>query len=109
MEEATKQEQLEKAVEFWNQRIETVIQPDIDSSHNRVDATFKWGQLVWQEVRMFISLGKVEEGELDWLNERRGFNEAQRTMLHDILVHVGLLPQPINGAVKGLGPWGAFG
>jgi hypothetical protein len=101
VEEAKKKEQIEKAVEFWNQRIDTVIQPDIDASHDQVAATFKWGQLVWQEVVMFISLGKVKEGELDWLNKRRGFNEEQRIMLYDILVHVGLLPQPTNGVVKG--------
>ena len=84
-------ETIESAVKWWNERIDTIIQPDIYKQENKIEAIFKWNQLVWQEINMFIQLGKIEPGELNWLCKRRGFNKVQKKFLRDALWHVGLL------------------
>jgi hypothetical protein len=52
---------------------------------------FMWGQVVMQEIHMYISLGEqVQPQEFNWLCLRRGFSPEMRGYLTDMLVHVGL-------------------
>jgi len=86
-----REEMGKKAVAWWNERVESVILPDIQNQEDQRMAAFKWGQLVWQEIMMFIDLGEVREGEIDWLTQRRGFSPLQRQFLEDALKHLGLM------------------
>lgn len=80
-------EQLGRAVIFWNERLGYIVE-QIEASDDKNAATFKWGQLVWQEVVMYIGLGTVED--FQWLCKRRGFDAPQRKILREVLEHVGL-------------------
>ena len=64
------------------------------------DGPFKWGQLVWQEIQMYIDLAKqVDPSEFDNLCKRRGFDDMMREYLTGMLRHVGigrLLPTIIS-------------
>lgn len=81
---------LRQAVLFWNSRI-SEIRMSITHSADRVDARFKWTQLVWQEILMYINLDRpVEEDDLRWLCRRRGFTKNQRAFLRQALCHLGL-------------------
>jgi len=91
MKKITKQQM---AVDWWNERIEIIINPNINEQLDRDKAIFKWSQLVWQEIIMYIDLGKVND--FDWLCDRRGFNEVQRRFLYDILTHIGMKPTSIS-------------
>lgn len=52
---------------------------------------FYWNQLVWQEIKMYIRLGKpVDLKEFIWLCDRRGFTLNERNYLKAVLQHVGL-------------------
>lgn len=83
-------ERLRDVVEWWNARVDFMIQiiqaaEDPDMEH------FKWSQLVWQEIEMFIRLGKeIKVGDMNWICHRRGFSAAQKQMLEDAMAHVGL-------------------
>lgn len=47
--------------------------------------------LVNQEIRMYSSIGKpVDQGDFDWLCNRRGFSLEERTQVYDGLKKVGL-------------------
>lgn len=81
---------MRKASSFWNSRLDE-IHRSIVHSKDRTKAHFKWEQLVWQEIRMFILVGsKVEDDDLRWLCRRRGFTRHQRDFLKQALRHVGL-------------------
>lgn len=81
---------LGKAVRFWDSRLDEILR-SIAHSGDRFEARFKWAQLVWQEIWMFINLDKpVADGELRWINRRRGFTRHQRRFLDQALRHVGL-------------------
>ena len=83
-------ERLRDVVEWWNARVDFMVQiiqaaDDPDMEH------FKWSQLVWQEIEMFIRLGKkIKVGDMKWICRRRGFSAAQTQMLKDAMAHVGL-------------------
>lgn len=67
-----------KYVEWWNQNIVSSLNTDEMDS----DELFKWSQLVRQEIRMWIRLDKlVGLDEINWMSERRGFNDAQKNTL----------------------------
>jgi hypothetical protein len=68
--------------EYWNNFILT----SVDLSTMEESIYFKW-TLVKQEIVMWISIGKmVDMTELNWMSERRGFDEQQKTCLMDMLV-----------------------
>lgn len=78
-----------KAVKWWNERIPYIterIKEDKDK-----DSMFKWKQLVWQEIRMYCRIGRVDRIELSDLCDRRGFNNVQRAFLEEALKHVELI------------------
>jgi len=78
-----------KAVKKWNKDL-IYIQSQTLLTEN---GEFKWGQLVWQEIDMYCRLGKiVDNEELDWLCQRRGFNVEMRMYLVCMLQHIGLYP-----------------
>ena len=80
---------LRKACAAWNDDI-TLIRA-VASESGTPNAVFKWGQLVWQEIWMYISLGKqVDPVEFHELCERRGFDWAMCEYLRKMLVRVGL-------------------
>jgi len=52
--------------------------------------SIKW-QFVPQECRMYCLIGKqVERSDLEWLCERRGFDEEIKQYLIDTMKHIGL-------------------
>jgi len=81
---------MKRAVKKWNcdlQQIDKWVKEDKDEN-----ASFKWGQLVWQEITMWIRLSgpKTTKKELDWMCKRRGFNDIQRKYLESMMKHVWL-------------------
>ena len=84
------EKRMRRAVSFWNASVDTIC-ASITHSRNKDMARFKWSQLVWQEITMFISLDKqVDDSELRWICRRRGFTRHQRRFLKRALCHVGL-------------------
>jgi hypothetical protein len=80
---------LRDVVDWWNARTDMML--DVVRRADDPDREyFKWSQLVWQEIVMFIQLGKVDADDLDWICARRGFSDLQRKVLEDALRHVGL-------------------
>ncbi len=76
-----------KAVAKWNADIPLI---EAMAEHHK-DGGFKWSQLVWQEVWMYISLAaQVDHDEYDVLCKRRGFDAMMRAYLSVMLIHVGL-------------------
>lgn len=74
-----------RAVKKWNNDVEWIT-----SQLKTSDDVFKWTQLVWQEIVMWIRIGdptKPQE-ELDWLADRRGFSETQKAYLRSMMKHV---------------------
>ena len=58
------------------------------------DDAFKWNQLVWQEIWMWISLDdEVTEEELKEMSEIRGFNDKQEEFLREVLAALSLMPR----------------
>lgn len=53
---------------------------------------FKWSQLVWQEIWMWVSLAEPERAprELPEMAKRRGFNQAQIDYIEAMMRHVWL-------------------
>jgi hypothetical protein len=81
---------MRKALAFWNSRLDKISR-SIVHSRDRIGARFKWNQLVWQEIRMFVLLGsQVGDEDLRWLCQRRRFTRSQRQFLEQALEHVGL-------------------
>jgi hypothetical protein len=79
-----------KATKYWNDS-EALIKKNIEDFKNDENIFFKWDQLVWQEIWMFIKLHKqVTNEEILWLVNRRGYNKVQHKFLIEIMRHVGL-------------------
>jgi hypothetical protein len=90
-----------KAVAKWN--ADRYLLRAMAERH--ADGVFYWGQLVFQEIHMYITLGKqVQQEEFNVLCRRRGFDAMMRAYLSAMLKHVGLgrlLPDdPSAGAVQ---------
>jgi len=85
------QKRIKQAVSFWNASVSTIC-ASITHSRDKDMAYFKWSQLVWQEIVMYISLDKqvVDDNELCWICRRRGFTRYQRRFLKQALCHIGL-------------------
>lgn len=78
---------MRRACAKWNADI-PLIWAMAEASH---DGPFKWGQLVWQEIQMYIDLAKqVDPSEFDNLCKRRGFDAMMREYLAGMLRHVGI-------------------
>jgi len=78
---------LNKAAKKWNADVER-IRCDAATTP---DGTFKWSQLVWQEIDMYILLGEqVQPEEFEYLCKRRGFTPAMCVYLKEMMVSVGL-------------------
>lgn len=81
----------EKLVDWWNHKLFEIILVRIRLSDDPKDTFFFWGQLVWQELRMWESIGKsVNSGDLDFIVNRRGFSMFQRQFLIEGLENLGL-------------------
>jgi hypothetical protein len=80
----------------WNQDLEWIREQAGDDR----DEAFKWGQLVWQEIAMWVQIGsRVDADEFEWLCSRRGFNGVQRQYLSDMLALVRLRGFEPNNAI----------
>jgi hypothetical protein len=76
-----------KATDKWNSSVDYIM----SEAKKTEDGSFKWSQLVWQEIWMYIGLGEqVEPSEFDTLCRRRGFTPAMRWYLQEMMIHVGL-------------------
>jgi len=77
---------MRRACAKWNADIPLILA----MADANKDGAFKWGQLVWQEVWMYIGLAKqVEPDEFDGLCKRRGFDAMMREYLAGMLRHIG--------------------
>ena len=82
-----------KAIKLWNFNVDIINasvsrEPDVNSKYL---AQFKWTQLVWQEITMYIMIAsQVEVDELSTLCKSRGFSQEQKDFLIYILVAIGL-------------------
>lgn len=55
------------------------------------DGLWKWDQLVWQEIIMWVSMNKqVGQKELDHICEIRGLDENMTDYLREMMKHIGL-------------------
>lgn len=103
----------DKAAAIWNSNINN-IQRFIDEENknskdesDKITNGFKWTQLVWQEIWMWIKLsthtdsiinydeceikcGQVQQSDFDEIYIRRGFNQNQRKLLMDCLKEIGI-------------------
>lgn len=74
-------------VAWWNDQAEMIeerirVASETDEDEDSTDTQFFWGQLVWQELTMWLGLGDpVDEEALDFMVKRRGFNDVQRVVL----------------------------
>lgn len=85
--QAQRIENLRKGREFWDQGI-PYIQARIKIDG---DDSFKWDQLVYQEIVMYAQLNKkVTRKDYDFMCERRKFIPEQRQFLLDALRYMGL-------------------
>ena len=77
---------LKKAVAKWNKEIPEMLESCCE------ELCFKWGQLVWQEIDMWIRIGDpyTPKKEMDWMCERRGFSPEQRAYLIEMMTYVGM-------------------
>lgn len=67
-----------KYVEWWNNK----IVPELLTMTLIEDDKWKWGQLVKQEISMWIRLDKpVGKDAIYWIADRRGFNSRQVEVL----------------------------
>lgn len=98
-------ERLANAAKKWSEDAERIVKAIEDATGDHVlgladdlreirDKTWvmlQWSQLVWQEIWMFISLGKqVTNDDLYWISNRRGFDTPMRAYLKEMLIFVGL-------------------
>ena len=78
-----------KAVDFWNSTTE-IRQELFDKSKDR-DKGIKWNHLVWQEISMWISIGKqVTYEDFKDIVERRGFDYNMAQYLLALIEQAGL-------------------
>ena len=83
---------INKAVKKWNQDLHYIRQCILEESTPEESRGFYWNQLVWQEISMYISIGKsVQPDELAWLCSRRGFTLKEQNYLQSMMQHVGLM------------------
>jgi hypothetical protein len=75
------------AIRKWNRDVPFISNCIRTSTTD--DAQFKWVQLVWQEIWMWIALGKqVPQKEFDLICDRRGFDDPMQKYLREMLRHV---------------------
>lgn len=85
-------------VHLWNKDAlnpKSVMRKDVKAQerNKRVirDANFEWGQLVWQELKMWVDLGApVDQEEIDDMCVRRELRAVQRTYIVKMLKTLGL-------------------
>ena len=78
-----------KVVDFWNSTVE-MRQDFIDSSKDE-NRGFKWNHLVWQEINMWIRIGKqVTYNDFKDIVERRGFDYNMAKYLLTLIEYAGL-------------------
>jgi hypothetical protein len=102
----TKDELRELAVAKWNVDI-PLLNKYILEAEDKGRECFMW-ELVWQEIVMYTLLQRqVEFEDFQIIVERRGFNEAQKTYLKEMLIHIGIgdilsgqLPAVLEAAEK---------
>lgn len=71
------------------------------TSAENTDVQFKWSQLVMQELRMWVSIGKmVPPSEIDYYVERRGFDANMLEFILEGLAAIGLLGDASDEPVK---------
>ena len=81
---------MKKAILKWNSNAEYITQC-IEESSDPNDTGFKWTQLVWQEITMWIRLHEqVSQEDFDWITNRRGFDQKMIRYLKSTLTQVGL-------------------
>ena len=84
-------------VEWWNARVDFMEQI-IEAAEDPIQEHFKWAQLVWQEIVMWIQIGKeIEADDMEFICDRRGFSAVQRQTLKDAMAHVGLWHEECRG------------
>lgn len=85
----TNDELRELAIAKWNEdipRLEQLILATEDQGHEY----FMW-TLVWQEIAMYILLGRqVEFEDFQIIVDRRGFPDVQKSYLKEMLIHIGI-------------------
>jgi len=92
---------LNKYVILWNERIPKLqLELENDKAEFPKDEHigFKWGHLIHQEIKMYISLcsGDVVEynqvplDDFKFIVDRRGFTPRMTNVLRDILVDIGI-------------------
>ena len=60
------------------------------------DIRFKW-TLIKQEIEMFMQIAKyVSISDIDWLSDRRGFTQAQKDFLIDLVDATGISDNTIT-------------
>ncbi|HEY3377511.1 MAG TPA: hypothetical protein VGL77_08455 [Armatimonadota bacterium] len=85
----------------WWKRHSSDIEWFIATDDNVSEASFKWHQLAWQEIDMYIRLGtSVDLEEFTSLCHRRYFNREQRIYLVNVLRYVGIGQHLSVGAVE---------
>jgi len=77
---------------YWVENI-TKIESDIKTKENKKNPhySFKWTQLVTQELRMWVLIGKLVSNEdLEDISSRRGLSKFQIEFIKDALTNVKL-------------------
>lgn len=97
--EDQKREKLQLAAQKWNADLST-IQGKAEASVDEY-AVFKWSELVWQEIQMYVFIGEqVTPDEFDWLVKRRGFDTLMIDYLKEMLGYLGIGAALINAKVN---------
>ena len=79
---------VKRARKKWNRDVPWIIRQADDDPENY----FKWICLLWQEIEMWIILGKkVGKIEFDVICKRRGFNDVQQQYIVDMLSYIRLM------------------
>jgi len=81
---------IKKAISYWKNHLD-YIKNDLKENQRDEYDMFRWTDLVWQEIRMFCSIGKqVIPADIKWLVGRRGFNNNQELFLVSCTKEMGL-------------------
>ena len=76
-----------KFVKRWNNDLDYIW----EETKKTKDGHFKWRQLVTQEIEMWINLKEqVTPEDFSFICQRRGFNEAMKKYLKNMLIYLGI-------------------
>ena len=96
------QHKLNKAINRWNKDLPYInscikehdakYPPGGEGENYKPSRTFYWGQLVLQELKMYIRLDeKIDTNEFAQLCARRGFALEEQNYLQSMMQYVGLM------------------